>query len=104
MNRTSGGLGVGNAQVLAGAKGSRRGAISLELVRQALGRRRIAFLQTTAIVRAAGQRIASEWPVCRLTELASPRRMGAAMTYARRYALFALADVAGRTISMRPIL
>ena len=80
----------------------------LELVRQALGRRQIAFLQTTAIDRAAGllclhtalvhasgQWIASEWPVCRLTELAWPHRMGAAMTYARRYALFALVGIAG---------
>jgi hypothetical protein len=80
----------------------------LELIRQALGRRQIAFLQTTAIdrdagllclrtalVHASGQWIASEWPVCRLTELAWPHRIGAAMTYARRYALFALVGIAG---------
>ena len=80
----------------------------LELIRQALGRRQIALLQTTAIDRAAGllclhtalvhasgQWIASEWPVCRLSDLAWPHRMGAAMTYARRYALFALVGIAG---------
>jgi hypothetical protein len=80
----------------------------LELIRQALGRRQIAFLQMTTIDReggllclqttlmhASGQWIASEWPVCRLGEIASPHRMGAAMTYARRYALFALVGIAG---------
>ena len=36
-----------------------------------------------------------EWPVCPLEDLASPRRMGAALTYARRYALFALVGIAG---------
>ena len=36
----------------------------------------------------------SEWPVCPIAETA-PRRMGAALTYARRYALFTLVGIAG---------
>jgi ERF superfamily len=39
--------------------------------------------------------ISSDWPVCPLDEMASPRRIGAALTYARRYALFALVGIAG---------
>jgi ERF superfamily len=38
---------------------------------------------------------ASDWPVCALSEMAAPRRMGAALTYARRYALFTLVGIAG---------
>ena len=37
----------------------------------------------------------SIWPVCSVDEMASPKRMGAALTYARRYALFTLAGIAG---------
>ena len=33
--------------------------------------------------------------VCPIAETASPRRMGAALTYARRYALFTLVGIAG---------
>jgi hypothetical protein len=33
--------------------------------------------------------------VCALSEMATPRRMGAALTYARRYALFTLVGIAG---------
>jgi hypothetical protein len=33
--------------------------------------------------------------VCALSEMAAPRRMGAALTYARRYALFTLVGIAG---------
>ena len=36
-----------------------------------------------------------EWPVCPISETAAPRRMGAALTYARRYALFTLVGIAG---------
>src|SRR3984893_5308529 len=43
----------------------------------------------------AGQWIASQWPVCPLADIASPHRMGAALTYARRYALFTLVGIAG---------
>jgi ERF superfamily len=34
-------------------------------------------------------------PVCRLGDSANPHRMGAALTYARRYTLFALVGIAG---------
>ena len=83
-------------------------AAGLELVRKALGRQEIAALQATAIDRAAGvirldtiiahssgEWFSSEWPVCALSEAGAPRRMGAALTYARRYALFALVGIAG---------
>src|SRR5262245_17695123 len=80
----------------------------LDIVRKALGRHAIATVQTTAIdpatqtvslttvlAHASGEWIASDWPVCPLTDLATPRRMGAALTYARRYALFTLVGIAG---------
>ena len=80
----------------------------LEIVRKVLGQHEIATIQTTSIDQAAGlvnlttvlahqsgEWIASDWPVCPVTDTASPRRMGAALTYARRYALFALVGIAG---------
>jgi hypothetical protein len=80
----------------------------LDIVRKTLGQHEIATMQTTAIdqasglvnlttvlAHASGEWIASDWPVCPITELASPRRMGAALTYARRYALFTLVGIAG---------
>src|ERR1700760_2907546 len=80
----------------------------LDIVRKALGEQGIATLQTTAIdqdiqsvslttvlAHASGEWIASEWPVCTLSDMAAPRRMGAGLTYARRYALFTLVDIAG---------
>src|SRR4051812_39926182 len=80
----------------------------LEIVRKALGQHQIAAIQTTAIDQAAGlvnlttmlahasgEWIASDWPVCPIADMASPRRMGAALTYARRYALFTLVGIAG---------
>src|SRR5262249_48220655 len=36
-----------------------------------------------------------DWPVCPIADMASPKRMGAALTYARRYALFTLVGIAG---------
>jgi hypothetical protein len=42
----------------------------------------------------SGEWISSDWPVCSLDDMASPKRMGAALTY-RRYALFALVGIAG---------
>jgi ERF superfamily len=42
-----------------------------------------------------GKWIASDWPVCAISETATPHRMGAALTYARRYALFTLVGIAG---------
>ena len=80
----------------------------LDIVRKTLGQHEIATLQTTAIDQAAGmvnltttlahasgEWIASDWPVCPITETANPQRMGAALTYARRYALFTLVGIAG---------
>jgi hypothetical protein len=80
----------------------------LDIVRKVLGHHEIATLQTTVIdqdiqtvslttvlAHASGEWIASDWPVCRLSEMAAPRRMGAALTYARRYALFTLVGIAG---------
>ena len=80
----------------------------LDIVRKTLGQHEIATVQTTAIDRAAGvvnlttvlahssgEWIASDWPVCAVGETATPRRMGAALTYARRYALFTLVGIAG---------
>lgn len=80
----------------------------LEIVRKTLGNHEVALIQTTDIDRAAGavsltttlmhasgEWIASDWPVCSLTDIAMPRRMGAALTYARRYALFTLVGIAG---------
>jgi len=75
----------------------------LELVRKALGQHEIAVVQTTALDEAtrtvrlntllahsSGEWIASDWPVCPLSDLNAPQRMGAALTYARRYGLFTL--------------
>ena len=39
--------------------------------------------------------VSSDWPVCPISETAAPHKMGAAVTYARRYALFTLAGIAG---------
>src|SRR6516225_1596652 len=83
-------------------------ASGLDIVRRTLGQHEIATLQTTAIdqtagmvnltttlAHASGEWIASDWPVCAIAETANPQRMGAALTYARRYALFALVGIAG---------
>ena len=80
----------------------------LDIVRKTLGQHEIATLQTTAIdatagmvnltttlAHASGEWIASDWPVCPVVETANPQRMGAALTYARRYALFTLVGIAG---------
>jgi ERF superfamily len=80
----------------------------LEIVRRVLGQHEIATVQTTSIdqdagliklttvlAHASGEWIASDWPVCAVSETATPHRMGAALTYARRYALFTLVGIAG---------
>src|SRR6266478_5488258 len=80
----------------------------LDIVRKTLGQHEIAIVQTTAIdqasgilnlttvlAHASGEWIASDWPVCPIAEMANPQRMGAALTYARRYALFTLVGIAG---------
>ena len=50
---------------------------------------------TTLLAHVSGEWISSDWPVCAASETAAPHRMGAALTYARRYALFALVGIAG---------
>jgi hypothetical protein len=39
--------------------------------------------------------MASEWPVCAVSETNTPHRLGAALTYARRHSLFTLVGIAG---------
>jgi hypothetical protein len=80
----------------------------LDLVRKCLGQHEIATVQTTAIdrdsglirltttlVHASGEWVSSDWPVCAVSETGAPHRLGAALTYARRYALFTLVGIAG---------
>jgi hypothetical protein len=80
----------------------------LEILRKTLSQHEIAILQATAMDQAAGvvkltttlchssgEWVGSTWPVCSIEDMASPKRMGAALTYARRYALFALVGIAG---------
>jgi len=80
----------------------------LDIVRKTLGQHEIATIQTTAVdqavgivnlttmlAHASGEWIASDWPVCAIADMATPQRMGAALTYARRYALFTLVGIAG---------
>ena len=80
----------------------------LDIIRKALGGHQIAIAQTTDIDRAngtvnlttvllhsSGEWISSHWPVCQISETSAPRRMGAALTYARRYALFSMVGIAG---------
>ena len=80
----------------------------LDIVRKTLSQNEIAVVQTTAIdetaglvrlstvlAHASGEWIASDWPVCAISETATPHRMGAALTYARRYGLFTLVGIAG---------
>src|SRR5690349_19884587 len=69
----------------------------LDIVRKVLGGHQIAITQATAIDResstvnlttlllhTSGEWISSDWPVCRTSEISTPRRMGASLTYARR--------------------
>jgi hypothetical protein len=83
-------------------------ASGLDIVRKTLGQHEIAIMQATAVdqtaglvnlttmlAHASGEWIASDWPVCPIAEIANPQRMGAALTYARRYALFTLVGIAG---------
>jgi hypothetical protein len=83
-------------------------ASGLDLVRKVLGQHEIAVLQTTALdettrtvrlntvlAHSSGEWIASDWPVCPMSDMAWPKRMGAALTYARRYGLFTLVGIAG---------
>jgi hypothetical protein len=80
----------------------------LDIIRKNLGRHEIAIIQatgidketgllrlTTVLAHSSGEWISSDWPVCQISDIASAQRMGAALTYARRYALFALVGIAG---------
>src|SRR5215468_638669 len=80
----------------------------LDIVRKTLGRHEIAAIQstsidneagllrlTTVLAHSSGEWISSEWPVCRISDIGSAQRMGAALTYARRYGLFTLVGIAG---------
>ena len=89
----------------------------LEIVRKTLSKHEIAAVQTTAIdpnaglirltttlAHSSGEWVSSEWPVCTMAETAAPHRMGAALTYARRYALFTLVGIAGEDDTDAPDL
>src|SRR6516225_12238943 len=80
----------------------------LDIVRKTLGRHEIAAMQsteidqqaglirlTTILAHSSGEWVSSDWPVCAITDTVAPHRMGAALTYARRYALFTLVGIAG---------
>jgi len=80
----------------------------LDIIRKSLGRHEIATIQsteidkeagllrlTTILAHSSGEWISSEWPICTIADIASAQRMGAALTYARRYALFTLVGIAG---------
>lgn len=83
-------------------------ASGLDVVRKTLSRQEIATIQTTRVeestghvhlttllAHSSGEWISSDWPVCAARDVEAPHRMGAALTYARRYALFALVGIAG---------
>jgi hypothetical protein len=80
----------------------------LDIIRKSLGRHEIATIQstgidqeagllrlTTILAHSSGEWVSSEWPVCHIADISSAQRMGAALTYARRYALFTLVGIAG---------
>src|SRR6187399_922679 len=80
----------------------------LDIVRKTLGKHEIATVQTTSIdkdaglirlttvlAHSSGEWVSSDWPVCAVGETAAPHKMGAALTYARRYALFTIVGIAG---------
>src|SRR5947207_10213250 len=80
----------------------------LDIVRKTLSQYEIATVQTTSIdvtagivrlstvlAHASGEWIASDWPVCAISDTAAAHRMGAALTYARRYDLATLVGIAG---------
>lgn len=83
-------------------------ASGLDIVRKTLSQQEIAIIQTTRVeettghihlttllAHSSGEWISSDWPVCAARDIEAPHRMGAALTYARRYALFALVGIAG---------
>ncbi|MBR1171378.1 ERF family protein [Bradyrhizobium liaoningense] len=83
-------------------------ASGLDIVRKTLSQQEIATIQTTRteqgtgqihlttlLAHSSGEWISSDLPVCAGKDVEAPHRMGAALTYARRYALFALVGIAG---------
>src|SRR3954465_588959 len=92
-------------------------ASGLEIVRKTLSKHEIATVQTTGLdtavgliqlttllAHSSGEWMSSEWPVCSVGETATPHKMGAALTYARRYALFTLVGIAGEDVLDAPAL
>ena len=80
----------------------------LDIVRKVLGKHEIATVQTTSIepeiglirlttvlAHSSGEWVSSDWPVCPIGDTVAPHKVGAALTYARRYALFTLVGIAG---------
>ncbi|MCG2673359.1 ERF family protein [Bradyrhizobium sp. GCM10023182] len=83
-------------------------ASGLDIVLKTLSQQEIATIQTTRteaatgqihlttlLAHASGEWISSDLPVCPSKDTEAPPRMGTALTYARRYALFALVGIAG---------
>jgi len=79
-------------------------ASGVNAIRAPLAKNGLAYLQATRldgeilmvdtrVTHASGQWIESEFPACRFP--AKPQEVGSALTYARRYALFALVGIAG---------
>ena len=85
----------------------------LHIVRKSLGRHEIATTAidqatglvqlTTVLAHSSGEWVSSEWPVCPITDTASPQRMGAALTYARDMPCSRWWGLPGKMISMRRI-
>ena len=88
----------------------------LEIVRKTVSQHEIATVQTTAVDHAAGiinltttlahssgEWIASDWPVCAITETATPHRMGAALPMPGAMGFSPWSALPVRTISMLPI-
>ncbi len=83
-------------------------ASGLDSIRKTLSQQEIATIQTTRLEAATGQIhlttllahssgewISSDLPFCASKDTEAPHRMGTALTYARRYALFALVGITG---------
>ena len=91
----------------------------LDIVRKTLGQHEIATVQTTAVDQTAGivslttvlahssgEWIASDWPVCAISETETPHRMGAALTArsTQRWPFDDAARVPGRPQKTRGLL
>jgi hypothetical protein len=89
----------------------------LDIVRRALGKHEIATVQSTSIdgdaglvrlttmlAHSSGEWLSSDWPVGPVNEASAPHKMGAALSYARRYSLFTLVGIAGEDDLDAPVL